>query len=822
VGASPDKANTDGGGGGGGGFYPGGGGQGSAPGFTPGGGGGGGSNYTGPTLSQVIAERGGGGAGNGRVVIEWDTPPPDTVVPPPPTGLRIGDVPIDTETATRFPGGTATLYMDMSLSDDFLVRGIVRYATMADFSDAVTVLTSRPVEPGEVADALLAGLAPNTLYRVRAWAQDQAGHISESYSESSFWTNRPPSPPDLLTPSENNQFSELENITFTWDPEDPDDPDGYIGWEFRYRPIAVVGQPQPDWQPVVYDRLGTSYTVDAGTFKGNTFYEWTVRTRDGAGVWGDFALPRSLYVISETTPPRLAFPIRDEAVVGEDPNFFRWVYADPEAGSVQQSADLRYRVYGTDEWLTMYGNPSPSTPGSTPEWVIPGGTFVPGYHYEWAARTTNEDGFTSEWSPSETFWSIEQPGQGAAVVTSVEPRPELPPLGCGVNRFFVYDKGGIVRRGELTPIAQYQYRRQRDDISNCTLALNGFGSDCGELLSSLRTWLHEIVVFRDGHRVWEGPISRIDLGVNEAEIEAKDVMNYVYRRIMRQGYNDAYREVNGVKVYGGMSVTRRASLITMNALAYDDPNVLKWMTALIRPDDAVQHRSVADYTKTAWEEIDDLAAHAGLDYTVVGRRIMFWDTHRPIGRLPEMRDGHFSEPPRITEYGMQLANHLGTTNGSGVYGVAERGIVETPSPNGVGTFKTPLYYGWIEQLISAYGETEGAEPDTLTTAARADLEQTLAKQSDRNIAGRWPAPVVVRVPDNSTLNPEVQLSFDHLVPGVWIPVRATGTLREVSQWQKLDSVTVTGNGDTAEKIAVVMSPAPNGGLDPDADAAQEE
>jgi len=80
---------------------------------------------------------------------------------------------------------------------------------------------------------------------------------------------------------------------------------------------------------------------------------------------------------------------------------------------------------------------------------------------------------------------------------------------------------------------------------------------------------------------------------------------------------------------------------------------------------------------------------------------------------------------------------------------------------------------------------------------------------------------VVRVPDNSTLNPEVNVGFGQLVPGVWIPLASSGTLRTVSQWQKLDSVGVVfENG--VEQVQVVMSPAPNQGQDPDSDAAAAE
>jgi hypothetical protein len=255
----------------------------------------------------------------------------------------------------------------------------------------------------------------------------------------------------------------------------------------------------------------------------------------------------------------------------------------------------------------------------------------------------------------------------------------------------------------------------------------------------------------------------------------------------------------------------RATRIIVNALAPHDPNVLPFLTTLTHHDDARQSRVIEDYTQTAWEQIDDMAATAGLDYTVVGRRIILWDTHWAIGRLPEMRDGDFSSPPVVTEYGMQLSNYGAVTNGSGVWGAA-RPLGET-SPY--------MYYGPIEMLASAYDEASSATDETLTPASKQALINELAGQAQRNIAGRWPTPMVVRVPDNSTLNPKVGVGFEQLVPGVWIPLRSTGTCREVAQWQKLDSVTVNV-GVCGELVQVVMSPAPNAGEDPDKAAADAE
>jgi hypothetical protein len=92
------------------------------------------------------------------------------------------------------------------------------------------------------------------------------------------------------------------------------------------------------------------------------------------------------------------------------------------------------------------------------------------------------------------------------------------------------------------------------------------------------------------------------------------------------------------------------------------------------------------------------------------------------------------------------------------------------------------------------------------------LVSSLRKQAVRNIADRYPVPVVVRVPDNSALSPQVNLSINQLIPGVWIPLRATLTCRQFAQWQKLDEVMVEEVGGQ-EAIRIILSPAPHGGDD---------
>ena len=111
---------------------------------------------------------------------------------------------------------------------------------------------------------------------------------------------------------------------------------------------------------------------------------------------------------------------------------------------------------------------------------------------------------------------------------------------------------------------------------------------------------------------------------------------------------------------------------------------------------------------------------------------------------------------------------------------------------------------------------------TLDREAIARAIRAFEVQADRNISGRWPQPIVVRVPDNTPLSAEVNLGINQLIPGVWVPLRSSGGVRELAQWQKLDKVTVSQSASEGERVSVVFSPAPNAGADPDADSAVEE
>jgi hypothetical protein len=805
AGGSSTLSRTWGGGGGGGGYRGGGGGQAGLEDQAPAGGGGGGSSFIGG-LTGYTNTQAGGSVSNGRITLTWVSPPPANQPPTAPTGVKIGgdDYTEDHITLSR---GRVKISAVVKDPDQNSARLVVVYSPDNTFRQPKTV-NSSIVEHNKRASVTLEGLAQNTLWHARLYSRDKAGLLSRNYTSIKFWTNRSPNAPEPQSPGDNATISELDSVPFSWNHTDPDHPETphQRAFNLRWRRAGTALTRPGPWIEVTYESTDETYVGEHADFKASTFYEWQVRTQDEQQLWGPFSEVRSFFVEGSTAPPYPVSPVGNDALDQADGVEFVWTFRDPTADAEQVSADLRYRRVGSDDWITLTGDPT--YPGGEALWYLDPATLAPG-HWEWEVRTTStEQAIPSDWSDTARFWVVRTPGATTELVVPV--RQSEARLGCADNEVHIYRRGGDRYVGHIKPVADLSYNRKRDDIGNLLLNTNGFGTDCGALLRDLHCWTHEAVVFRDGERVWEGPITRITDTPTGFHIEAKDVMGYVYRRIMRQGYNDAFRVLNNVQM-GSRSVVQRARQIIMNALAPDDPNVLAYLTSLDYPDDARESRSVPDFSKTSWEEVDSLAATGGLDYSVAGRRIILNDTHRPIGRLPEMRTNDFSDPPVVSEYGMLLATDFAVTNNNGVFGLVSKRAEGEVGP-----------YGIIEQLASAYGEEEGGGAvETLTSEAQANLEQVLTEQAERNIANRYPTPLIVRVPDNSTLMPTTPVRFNHLVPGVWIPLRAQGTIREVAQWQKLDVVSVTQTPE-GEKVSVTMSPAPNGGADPDAEGAAVE
>lgn len=355
---------------------------------------------------------------------------------------------------------------------------------------------------------------------------------------------------------------------------------------------------------------------------------------------------------------------------------------------------------------------------------------------------------------------------------------------CETHTVYIYDRGGKRRVGILTPLTYVKWGRIIDDISSALVRTVAPSWECAKMLSDVMPGRHELVIFRGKERVWEGPITRLAYHADYVEIEARDVMHYLYRTVLRNAYDNSYPNI--VTVIDRCLDMMETELARKEAL--NPPvNVLEHVTAIISANDARTSRNTIPYEATLFEDIDSLAQYAGMDYTVVGRRIILVDTHTVFAKTQIVTEADFIGDLVVTLYGMDLATEawvLGQDPQDG-----------GPTPVGHYGANDP-YYGEWEVLDTPYNE--GGE-DSVTQGA-------LDSQAQRNVAGKNPTPLMVRIPDNSTLNPAGVLKISDLVPGVRVPLRATLTARKITQMQKLRSMDCTEQ-EGGETITVTLAPA---------------
>lgn len=352
---------------------------------------------------------------------------------------------------------------------------------------------------------------------------------------------------------------------------------------------------------------------------------------------------------------------------------------------------------------------------------------------------------------------------------------------------WIMERGGKRRVHEITDITQVEWGRLRDDTSTATvkIAVNAESAQAEALAQLARTTgRYELCIWRDKERVWEGPITLVTFHRENVEIMARDVTHYLARMFMTTTYDNSYPNIDfviqrciDILTY---ELTRRDTIETGAGLP--SINVLPYVVDHQLPTDAETSRKTLPYQYEIFEHIDDMAAKAGMDYTTVGRAIHFWDVSNPaMGYTATATEVDFLGEMYVSVYGMELGTVAAVTDGQGNYGIA--GAVDP-------------YYGLVERLETAYDEDESAAPTT------AELES----QALRNLYGRNPVPLQVRVPDNSSISLDGVFTIEQLVPGVYIPLLITIGIVEVSQMQKLNSVKVTET-PTGETITVTMFPA---------------
>jgi hypothetical protein len=372
--------NGPGGGGGGGGYGGGGGGCGGSSGYAPGGGGGGGGQYYGG-LSSPGSSPGGGGAGNGSVTLVHADPnsAPNTPVINAPT---VGQHTLST--------GSFTFNATVSDPNGGNVRALFRLSTVSNFA-SYTDYVSGYVTSGQQATYAITGLAVNTHYYLRCYAQDPSAVYSVSYDSADFYTNLTPNAPTSVVPTAGTSTLSMSDVPVSAVVSDPDG--GTVRGLFRYSTDGFASYTD------VYSGYVTSGTTASTTLTAldpNTHYSMYVYAQDPQGTFSanastDFWTNRPPTAATATQPANNA---KLDSTIAQT---FKWTFNDPDTGDTQSAATIQYRVVGNPTWIA---GPTATTASQV---TVAANTFTPNANYEWQIQTTDAGGSVSPWSASQYF-----------------------------------------------------------------------------------------------------------------------------------------------------------------------------------------------------------------------------------------------------------------------------------------------------------------------------------------------------------------------------------------------------------------------------------
>lgn len=352
---------------------------------------------------------------------------------------------------------------------------------------------------------------------------------------------------------------------------------------------------------------------------------------------------------------------------------------------------------------------------------------------------------------------------------------------------FLVDRGGQEEKiqAKLDGLSLVRWNRVRDDVSECEVTLEGISRGCHASLDRNGLEMrYELVIKRDGERVWEGPITRSHVTRTTARLFCRDVLLFAQRTPCMNKWTSAFG-------HGGPEfVTKRTMRIIKGEMAIWEAagaNFIPHIVVRQNAQTAKTTRVSEKYSQYVWDDMEELAARSGMDYTVANRSLYLFDTHQFLGMGRRLSDDDFLADLEVVGYGLELATRSLVTDGLG------HGAI-TSSPD--------TYYGPFGLLATAYN---------INTTTDRIPHSELVEQATRNARSRYPVPVVLRVPENAQVRPDkVDALLPYLIPGTGFPVTSTVSTRVSDQVQKLDNVTFEETEAGGETCRITLSAAPIG------------
>lgn len=339
-------------------------------------------------------------------------------------------------------------------------------------------------------------------------------------------------------------------------------------------------------------------------------------------------------------------------------------------------------------------------------------------------------------------------------------------LGAGQNRAYIASRDGRSLLMEV-PSTSVRWGRALNAVSVTEVTVKP--AQCTPALENAEPWAHNLVVFRDEERVWEGPLrNRLDTA-GGLLFKATDPIGWTERRAVATQRN----------VVGGL-VRDQMAWSVAQAFAADDPNVLAHLqligSATVTTDLAVQ---VAE--KYHSDVLSDMGGNGGR-FTALGRSIILWDEATSIGQLRDLSpENHLLDDVDLFKDGDLLGTQVWARNDTGV---VRTGIHSGGSP-------VDPRYGQVDLIVASSATTPAGVGRTAQSAANKS----------------YPVPLTIQVPGTAALQCSAPFPIRDLVPGVLVPVQTT-TATSAVVWGMfmLTEVNVTQESGQDEVVTITLAP----------------
>jgi len=391
----------------------------------------------------------------------------------------------------------------------------------------------------------------------------------------------------------------------------------------------------------------------------------------------------------------------------------------------------------------------------------------PSTSYSYRVTAVNPDGGESASTPFITVTTLFGT-VGPPDITTI-PIFIVSQIGCPENyAVYVANRSGTTLLSEL-PFTSLNWTREMDEVSSCDVTLdlvNGY-QDCCRAVRGMVRWGHEIVVYREGVRVWTGPLVDILPDGQNIQLRAQDKMAWLGVRVVWEpglDYPDPGEEISLI-----------FNDVIFNAMQPDnEPGLI----AAALPTGIRAARTYATNPPViALDAVQELA-RTGVDYTMIGPNLVAGSFVIPASPISFMTDQALAELPKVELLGANYASQWFVTG--------------DPTQN----------------IRSTYGGADG----TAGLVVRIAQEDTIKDQAslDQNAKTRWEltnAPLIAEA--TLSLNPTAPLPVELAVPGAVVNlslVESCYPIEGLFRIKRFEFSVSSGDGGVSESVSMTVQP----------------